>query len=349
VIAPPATVKLVVWDLDNTLWDGTLLEGDRVALRPGVRDILATLDQHGILHSVASRSDYELAWRKLAELGLADYFLYPQINWNSKSGNIKTIIDSINISADTVVFIDDDPFEREEVRRALPQLSIIDAAAIDGLTDLPGFTPAVITEDAARRRQMYQADRVRKEAEESFVGAQEDFLASLAMKLAIAPARDGDLRRVEELVTRTNQLNTTGYTYSYDELNGFRQSADHVLLIASLEDTFGTYGKIGMALIDKSPGAWTIKLLIMSCRVMSRGVGTIFLNHIIDRSRRAGVSLRAEFRSTGRNRMMLVTYKFGGFREVARSGDLVIFEHDGAHFQRPPAYVDVRAGDESET
>ncbi|HXT68207.1 MAG TPA: HAD-IIIC family phosphatase [Vicinamibacterales bacterium] len=338
----PATIKLLIWDLDNTLWQGTLLEGDGVELRPGIPEILSTLDRRGILHSIASRNDHDLALEKLAGFGLADYFLYPQINWSSKAGNIQTIIKSINIGADSVAFIDDDPFEREEVRQALPELMILDAASAAGLTARAEFTPAFITDDSARRRQMYRAEGMRQQAELEFVGAQEGFLASLAMRFTIAPAREGDLQRAEELVNRTNQLNTTGYSYSYDELNAYRSSPDHLLLIASLDDKFGSYGRVGLALVEKMTGVWTIKLLLMSCRVMSRGVGTIFLNHIIDEADRAGVRLRAEFRSNGRNRMMLVTYKFGGFKEAARSGEVIVFEHDGRQLQRPPDYVDLR-------
>jgi FkbH-like protein len=332
-------IKLVIWDLDNTLWDGTLLESDDVRLRPGIRETLAKLDERGILLSIASKNDHDAAFHKLQEFGLHEYFLYPRINWNSKAANIQEIVKSINIGADTVAFLDDDQFEREEVRHSLPELLILDANAVAGLTEREEFVPPFITEDSARRRLMYQADIERKKAEGEFVGPQEDFLASLKMNFTIAAASEDDLQRAEELTVRTNQLNTTGYTYSYDELNVFRKSPDHLLLVASLDDKFGTYGKIGLALVEESSAVWTIKLLLMSCRVMSRGVGTILMNHILKLARDAGVRLRAEFRSNGKNRMMLVTYKFGAFKEVEKIGDLIIFEHDLQRIQPPPEWV----------
>lgn len=335
------TIKLIVWDLDNTLWNGTLLEGDAVRLRPGIRETLATLDQRGILHSIASKNDHETAFRKLQEFGVDGYFLHPQINWNSKAANIKTIVKLINIGADAVAFLDDQEFEREEVRHSLPEMLILDADAAAGLTQRGEFIPTFITEDSSRRRHMYQADIERKRAEEEFVGPQEEFLASLGMKFTIAAAQEDDLQRAEELTVRTNQLNTTGYTYSYDELNAFRQSSEHLLLVASLDDKFGNYGKIGLALVEKSSTVWTIKLLLMSCRVMSRGVGTILMNHLLILARGAGVRLRAEFQSNGKNRMMLITYKFGAFKEVEKIGDLIIFEHDLQHIQAPPEWVDL--------
>jgi FkbH-like protein len=334
------TVKLLIWDLDNTLWEGTLLEDENVKLRDGVVQTLATLDQRGILHSVASKNDHATALAKLKEFGLDEYFLYPQMNWNSKAANVQSIVTSINIGMDTVAFIDDDPFEREEIRHSLPEVLVLEAGALEHLTQRQEFIPPFLTEDSARRRAMYLADIERNKAEGEFVGPQEEFLASLKMKFIIAPAEEEDLKRAEELTVRTHQLNTTGYTYSYDELNAFRQSPTHLLFIASLEDKFGDYGKIGLALVEKSAEIWTIKLLLMSCRVMSRGVGTIFLNHILMLAREAGARLCAEFRSNGKNRMMLVTYKFGGFKEIKKSDDLITFEHDLQRIQPHPEWVD---------
>jgi FkbH-like protein len=164
----------------------------------------------------------------------------------------------------------------------------------------------------------------------------------LQMVLTITPAREADLQRAEELTARTHQLNTTGRTYSYEELNAFRQSPRHKLLIAGLEDRYGTYGKIGLALVTCEESAWTVALLLMSCRVMSRGVGTIMMNYILRLAKNAGVSLRADFIANERNRMLYVTYKFGGFREVNRVGDLIVLEHDLAHIQPFPPYVNVQ-------
>jgi predicted enzyme involved in methoxymalonyl-ACP biosynthesis len=118
-------------------------------------------------------------------------------------------------------------------------------------------------------------------------------------------------------------------------------SADYDLLIASLEDKFGTYGKIGLCLIEKSADHWTVKLLLMSCRVMSRGVGTILMNHVIAQAKAAGVRLRAEFVRTDRNRLMYVTYRFSNFRVISQSGDLVVFENDCSTVAGFPAYAKV--------
>ncbi|CAG0930669.1 methoxymalonate biosynthesis protein [Thermoflexales bacterium] len=336
------SIKCVVWDLDNTLWNGILLEDEAITPRAGVREILQELDRRGILNSIASRNDPDLALCKLEALGLKEYFLYPEINWNTKSASIAAIGKSLNIGLDTFAFIDDQPFEREEVAFVHPQVLCLDAAVLGQLLDLPRMQPRFITAGSQLRRQMYQSGIVRAQAEAEFTGSNEEFLAGLQMVFTIKMAEESDLKRAEELTIRTHQLNTTGYTYSYDELDRFRQADDHLLLVSSLEDKFGTYGTIGLALVEKGQAAWLVKLLLMSCRVMSRGVGTILMSYIMFQAKQAGVPLRAHFISNGRNRMMYVTYKFGGFEEVAKDGDLVILENNLNQIQPFLDYVQVK-------
>ena len=342
----PQSIKCVVWDLDNTLWQGTLLEDVHVTLRPEVLDIIKTLDSRGILHSIASKNDHTTAMHKLEELGIRDYFLYPQINWNPKTSSIEAIARSLNIGLDTFAFVDDQAFELAEVSFSLPQVLCIDTSDLSTMLDRPEMQPRFITEDSQLRRQMYLSDIERNMAEKEFIGTSEEFLATLKMIFTIQKAQEDDLKRAEELTVRTHQLNTTGYTYSYEELNALRQSDDHLLLIASLEDVFGTYGKIGLALIERTPEIWTLKLLLMSCRVMSRGVGAIMMNYIMRQAKKAGARLQAEFVPTDRNRMMYITYKFGGFKEVAIRDTLTIFEHDLNGIQPFPAYITVLLPDE---
>jgi FkbH-like protein len=335
------TVKCVVWDLDNTLWDGLLLEDEQVTLRHGIVEVIKTLDSRGILHSIASKNDYAVALEKLQNFGLSDYFLYPQINWNSKASSIRHIAQLMNLSLDTFAFVDDQPFERDEVNFALPEVLCIDAKDILTLPALPEMMPRFLTRDSQNRRKMYLSDIIRKQIESEFIGSNEEFLATLEMVFTVAPCTEDDLQRAEELTVRTHQLNTTGYTYSYDELNALRLSQRHKLWIASLDDKYGSYGKIGLALVECQADVWVIKLLLMSCRVMSRGVGTLMLNYIMQEAKAAGMRLQAEFISNNRNRMMLVTYKFSGFKEIGQDNESILLENDLSIIQPFPAYVKV--------
>lgn len=340
-------IKCVVWDLDHTLWNGILLEDADVSLRAGVVDIIRTLDQRGILQSVASRNTHDHAMQKLEALGLAEYFLYPQINWNSKADNLRTLAQKLNINLDTFAFIDDQAFEREEVNFSLPQVLCIDALDVSTVLAMPRMHPRFITDESAQRRRMYLSDQQRNAVEETFTGPKNEFLATLGMVLTIAPAREEDLKRAEELTMRTHQLNTTGDTYSYEELDRLRQSDQHLLLVAGLEDKYGTYGKIGLVLIERGASVWTIKLLLMSCRVMSRGIGGVLISHIRRAAQAQGVRLVAEFVANDRNRMMYMTYKFNGFKETGPAGaeanGRVLLENDLRQIPEFPNHLVIRS------
>lgn len=336
-------VKCVVWDLDHTVWRGVLLEGDRLSLRPGVGEAMETLDRRGILQSVASRNESGPARAQLRHFGLDHYVLHPQINWEAKSASIQRIAERLNLAPDTFAFIDDQVFERDEVRFALPQVRTYDAGEVPRLLSDPDFMPGVITEEARRRREMYQADLARQEEELAFRGPNDAFLATLGMVLRVAPAEAADLPRVAELVARTNQLNTTGLLYAYEELDALRRSPEHRLLIAELTDKHGTYGKIGVVLLHCGEALWTIKLLLMSCRVMSRGVGGALICLLRREARAAQVRLQADFRATDRNRMMYITYKFAGFSEVSEVAGVARLESDLGQVPALPDYLEVRS------
>ncbi|MBN1222114.1 MAG: HAD-IIIC family phosphatase [Candidatus Aminicenantes bacterium] len=333
-------IKAVVWDLDGTIWDGILLENDDVRLKPGIRKIVETLDSRGILHSVASRNDFDTAMGKLKDFELADFFLFPEIGWNAKSVFLGRIRESLNIGMDTILFIDDSPFERDEVRYVYPEIWCVDAAKYKSLPRMARLNPRFVTEDSRRRRLMYTEDVIRKKDEKSFDGPRKDFLASLDIELVIAEGKESDLQRAEELTVRTNQLNTTGLTFSYDELKDFIHSPTHKLYICAMKDRYGSSGKIGLALVERSRSFWHLKLFLMSCRVLSYGVGTIVLSYIMQEAKKAGKKLRVDFKETGKNRQMYITLKFANFHEVtSNEKGIIVLEHDLSFIQKTPAYV----------
>jgi len=336
-------IKCVIWDLDGTLWDGVLAESDEVQLKPGVVEVLRTLDSRGILLSIASRNFHDDAAGKLRELGVWDYFLYPEIHHETaKSEAVSRIQKNLNIGMGSLLFIDDQPFERGEVSHVHPEVTCVPAEQYRALLEEPRLMPRFVTPDSARRREMYREDSRRKKAEESFTGPREEFLAGLAMRFTISEAQEGDLARAAELTVRTHQLNATGRTYSHDELDVLRRSDRHRLYICELEDRYGPYGKIGLALLELGRDAWHLRLLLMSCRVMPRGVGTVLLSHVMRSARKARVRLFADFVPTERNRQMLIAYKFGGFRDAGRNPDgSLVLEADLSRIQPWPPYLAV--------
>lgn len=334
-------IKCVIWDLDNTIWDGILLENLKVKLKSNVIDVIKRLDEKGILHSIASKNHYETAINKLNEFGIAEYFIYPQINWNSKAESIKKIADEINIGMNAIAFIDDQQFELDEVYHTYNEILCIPAYRIDEIPQMERFCPKFITEDSKLRRLMYINDLKRNELEKEFVGSKEEFLKTLNIELIISKAKENDLKRVEELTIRTHQLNTTGIHYDYEQLLDFINNDHYKLYVTSLKDKYGDYGKVGILLAECAESIWNIKLLLMSCRVISRGVGQLLMNFFIEEARKAKVKLLAEFVHNEKNRMMYITYKFNGFKEVKSKDNNVIFEYDFNIHNEFPNYVKV--------
>jgi methoxymalonate biosynthesis protein len=311
----PTLVKCLVWDLDNTLWQGTLLEDPDVELFEYTRSVIKELDARGILQSISSKNDHDLAWERLEKLGLAEYFLHPQINWGRKSDSVATIAERLQFAAKTVAFVDDQPTERAEVEFHSPEVRCYDALQVPDLLGLPEFSPAVVTVDARRRREMYQAGFRREAEKETFQGPDEDFLRSLDLVMTVKRADEEDLTRVEELTLRTSQMNATGVHYSDEALRALITDPDHEVLTVSLTDRFGPHGAVGVLLLEYGEAAWRLKLLATSCRVVTFGAGSVLLNWLIDQTARSGAHLTADFRRTDRNRMMDIAYRFAGFTD----------------------------------
>ncbi|WP_410539959.1 HAD-IIIC family phosphatase [Streptomyces sp. KL2] len=309
-------VKVVVWDLDNTLWDGALVEGADGTPRPSAVRVVHDLDRRGVLQSVASKNDADVAVPVLEAAGLADFFLYPEISWGPKSDAVERIAAALNVATDTVLFVDDDPFERAEVASRHPEVRCVDSSDIDLLLtrdDIPaaGSVPA----GSASRRELYRREERRRARETTFTGTKGEFLASLNLRLAIRDARPQDLARAAELTARTNQLNTTGLAFEQRELSALITDPEHSVLVLELEDEFGDYGMIGVVVVRVTDHEMRLRLFLLSCRVMGRNLVPAIVAELAEAASSRGVALTADFVGTPVNRPMYVTYRFAGFRE----------------------------------
>ena len=346
------TVKCLVWDLDDTLWRGVLLEDSTVQVPEGIRAVIAELDGRGILQSVASRNDHDYAWERLEALGIAEFLVVPQINWGRKSDSVRVIADHLGFAHRTIAFIDDQPAERFEVTQRLPGVRCYPAGAATKLTTLAEFTPTLVTADSRRRRAMFQGELARRNERANFAGADDDFLRTLDLKLEVHRAAEEDLARVEELTLRTSQMNATGVHYSDSALRSMLIGGRHEVLVATLEDRFGPHGAVGIILMDRHLAMWHLRLLATSCRVVSFGVGSVLLRWLTDQAAAASVHLVADFARTDRNRMMEVAYRFAGFDETScecvsrlSTADSVQRMHLAATPQEPPTTMRVSTPD----
>lgn len=274
---PAEKVKCLVWDLDNTLWDGILMETEdpsQLKLKPGVRETIEELDRRGILHSIASQNDHDSTWPVLEQLGLSEYFLHPQINWEPKSANMERIARMLNIGISSLAFIDDTPFQREEVRSVWSQVRIYDAPETAQLPALPEFT-VMITEESRNRRKMYQAEAQRIALQASAQTNIVDFVRSCQLKMHLfPPTTEEELARCYELIIRTNQLNTSGVKYTQEEFANVLAKAGHKVFAFSCEDIFGDYGIVGFGQYRISGKTLIFTEFAMSCRVAGKFVGS---------------------------------------------------------------------------
>lgn len=308
--------KCVVWDLDNTLWSGVLIEDGlpAIRLRDGVGEIILELDRRGILQSVASKNDADYALAALRHFGLEEYFLHPQIGWLPKSRGIASIAKALNIGLDTLVFVDDQEFERQEVATALPEVRVVDASAVPSMLASRAFR-VPITEESRMRRQMYRQEERRGVLEASLEGDYIGFLKANQMQMRLSALSEANLGRVYELAQRTNQMNFSGNRYPLEELRRISADAGLETYVMRCSDRFGTYGIVGFAVVSRAEPR--LVDLMFSCRVQSKRVEHEFLAWLIlEHRKRQDRDFLANFRKTPRNAPSGAVFRELGFEEV---------------------------------
>jgi len=318
--APAKAAKLVIFDLDNTLWDGILLEGE-VTLRPGIAELFRTLDERGVLISVASKNANDDAMAKLEALGLADYVLHQRIGWGPKSDGVAQIIKAIDIGADTVMFIDDNPFERAEVGGAVAGVEVLPDSVIPGLAAHPRLQGAV-TPESRGRREMYRQAIVREQTAEGYGDDYLAFLRDCDIHVEIRRDLPDDFERVVELVQRTNQLNFSGRKYGREEITAIlAEDRDRHVVIC--RDKFGGYGTVGFCLSSREPlagggEAVVIEDFMLSCRVQGKFIEQALFWRLAEGPGLTPASaVVVNFKQTDRNRAAEMVLEKLGFERAA--------------------------------
>jgi FkbH-like protein len=320
-------IKCVVWDLDNTLWDGVLIEdgADRLQLKPGIAGLIQELDERGILHSAASKNNAEDAVRVLKKFGLEEYFLCPQISWGPKSQAIQTIARQLNIGLDSILFIDDSAFELGEVQAACPEVRVLHADHSRTLLEREECQVAVTAESRQRRR-FYQVEASRRTVAENFSHDYLAFLRHCEIKLTIHGMTEENLERVHELTTRTNQMNFSGNRYDREVLRQLLSSPHLDTFVLSCEDRFGSYGVIGFSVVDAREPRMTD--LMFSCRIQSKRVEHAFLGWLIRKYvAETNQDFYANYRKTSRNAASGQVFADLGLEEVKERDGVLSLRH----------------------
>lgn len=277
---PANKVKCVAWDLDNTMWDGILIESnpEELKLRDGVFETIKELDNKGIIQVIASKNNEEDVLPVLKRLNIEEYFVYKMINWNAKSQNLKQTADMLNINIDTFAFIDDSVYERNEVKTNLPCVRVYKETDVDKITSLPEFDVEV-TKDSKNRRQMYLTEVKRKDLKVNYTGSNVDFLRDCEIEIDITnPIDEETINRCYELVQRTNQLNLSGKKYSKENFLEKISKEKDKSYVVHCRDKFGVYGQVGYFVAEKFDDDLYITEFAMSCRVAGKYVESAIIN-----------------------------------------------------------------------
>ena len=316
-LQPAKKVKCVAWDLDNTIWNGILIEADpkKLQLKDGVLDIIKGLDNRGVIQIVNSKNDRENVIPVLKRLGIFDYFVYVFANWNAKSLNIQRAADLININVNTFALIDDSSYERGEVKESLPQVRVYPETNLSSLFTLPEFDIEV-TADGQKRRLMYQTEVKRKEVQHDFNGTNVDFLKSCELKAEIQPISEERFNRSYELVQRTNQLNLSGIKYDKESFRKICFDSHSYNIVIDCHDRFGEYGQVGFIHYLIENESIVITEYAISCRVAKKWVEPAIMTYLMNKHRKNKIYFKGI--DSKKNGLLINTLKEFGLKDMSQ-------------------------------
>jgi FkbH-like protein len=346
--------KCLVLDCDNTLWGGIIgedgLDGIQIGHDSPGREYLEfqktilELYQQGVILAINSKNNKDDVMQVLNEhpqmLLREKHFASILVNWDPKPQNMQKIADQINIGLDAMVFIDDNPAERQMMRQSLPQVEMLEMPADPSLfartlRETGCFTRAYLTEEDKNRGQIYAAQRQREQFQQS-CATLEDFLKSLEMVVSIHPAGKDDIKRVAQLTQRTNQFNLTTRRYTEAAIAAMAQNPSWRIYVLGLKDKFGDNGTVGLALVEIQPKKWRVDTFLMSCRVIGRQVEDAMVDRICRDAAKAGcISVSAEYIPTAKNNLVAGFWDKMGFEKENADAKQVRYSKQLKNYQSP--------------
>lgn len=342
--------KCLILDLDNTLWGGVIgddgLENIQIGdlgIGKAYSDIqlwAKELKNRGVLLAICSKNNEDIAREPFLKhpdmvLELDDIAVF-MANWNNKVDNIRHIQNVLNIGFDSMVFIDDNPFERNMVRENLPEITVPELPEdpteyLSFLRGLNLFETASVSEADSERTQQYQTEAKRNELKTSFAN-EADYLKSLNMICQVSTINPYLIPRVAQLTQRSNQFNLRTQRYNEQQLQQMHESEEFEIFTFSLSDKFGDYGLVSAVILQKQETNLFVDTWIMSCRVLKRGLELFVLNRIINFAREYNfTSIIAEYLPTAKNQLVEKHYQNLGFSESGEKWFLPVNEFSDLH------------------
>jgi len=333
--------KVLVLDLDNTLWGGVVGDlgagGVRVGQGSGEGEAFLAFQRYakelrdrGVILAVCSKNDDEKAREPFEKrddmiLKLSDISCFVA-NWKNKADNLRDIADRLELKADSFVFVDDNPAERALVRRFAPEVAVPDmpedpAGYIQALAAHRYFETVAFTREDAARAGYYTANARRKELAERSSDIS-SFLASLSMRMTMTPVSELNIERATQLINKSNQFNLTTQRYTLAQVREMAASPEWRTLTFSLRDSLGDNGLISVLLLRKQSESLAIDTWVMSCRVLQRGVEHFTRNALVDLAREEGCrTILGMYIPSAKNGMVLDHFARLGFTAAGAEGD----------------------------
>lgn len=337
--------KTLVLDLDNTLWGGIIgddgLEGISIGQGGALGEAhlsvqRGALDLHGrgVVLAVSSKNEDETArlpFREHADMLLKeDHIAVFQANWIDKATNLATIAEALKLGRDALVFLDDNPAERMQVRSVYPEIAVpelpADAAYYHRALNAAGYFEAIVFSEDDRKRSGFYKENARRLQLQGSAGSLDAYHASLEMVATFQPFDPVGRARIAQLINKSNQFNLTTRRYSEAQVAEMEQDPDRFTLQVRLADIFGDNGMISIVAADVVAESWEIDTWLMSCRVLGRRVEDAVLDELVREARAAGATqLVGRYIPTDRNMMVARHYEKLGFEKVSEteSGETV--------------------------
>jgi FkbH-like protein len=325
--------KCLVLDLDNTLWGGILGEDGMSGIALGgdypgkaykmFQQQILDLSRQGIILAICSKNNLEdvrQLWMTHPDVVLKEeHFALLRINWNNKADNIREIAQELNIGLDSLVFIDDNPAEREIVKNYLPEVTV---------PDFPGqpyqlplffkelaaqyFSIYALTEEDKQKTEQYKANTQRSNEQRSFTNL-EEYICNLKIELKIAEVNNLTLTRAAQMTQKTNQFNLTTHRYTDADLSEMLQNK-HKIFTLSVSDKFGDSGITGLCIVQIVDRDAYIDSLLLSCRILGKNIENAFLSFILKILQSKGIKkIAADYIPSAKNAQVIDFYEKNGF------------------------------------
>lgn len=312
--------KALIFDCDNTLWEGVIGE-DIIKPDWQLRDSIITLARRGVIIGICSKNNEEdvipVLQRSLLLWDL--YIAVYRINWENKVSNLKEIAQELNISLDSIVMVDDSEVERDMINKYLPEVLTVHPKNVMN-TVLYWFNLS----GSLLKTQEYKQNKEREKFKEQFTDI-DDYLRSLDMTLKISLNDRSQINRISELTQKTNQFNLTTSRYSEEEVDKLMSTSSVYSL--SVKDKFGDNGIVGVCIIDvQNKETARITSFLLSCRVLGRKIEFAFLDFILKDLSNTFYNVFGYYFQTKKNRQVSDFYSKMGFELLQVDNELSVFD-----------------------